>query len=594
MNSVFADPAAWPICIVAGLLTLAGVLLAGAKIVPTLLSDIVTLAATAIAGGMAAVLAMRIGDHPALYWMGGWTPRQGQAIGIAFLADRAGAGATAFAGLMFTVAIWFARGHFAGARNHFHVLMLLFLASQCGFFFAHDLFDMFVWFEMMSVAGFALTGYALRSPSLDGALNFTILNTIGAYLILMGIALAYARANALDFSAVRAIAQGQPDDPLLIAAFVLITTGFLTKAAQVPFHFWLPDAHAVAPSPVSAIFSGIMVSVGLFGVARMVWEVFAPCPVVRHLVHVGLMSLGCGSAVMGAVMALMQRHVKRMLAFSTVSHVGVALIGVGLLGQQGLGGSLLYLAGHGLIKAVLFMIAGIMLSTLGGIDEIGLRGAGRPIWPAGIVMGACALVLAGIPIGPLDAGAQMMDAQARSSGLHGLTLVIGFAGALTGGAVLRVTGRVFFNLGPTSGEEDAAPTDDEREHANRPFAAQLVPVLALLAVWVLFGIVFASGAEDFALAAARDMTLDADFFPRRGLPHVTPVLPWLPALIAMAIASADLNRHHIPDAVYGAFAGASRPAFRMLQAIHDGVIGEYVLWMMAGLVFLAGIAILGC
>ncbi|MBB2206115.1 complex I subunit 5 family protein [Gluconacetobacter takamatsuzukensis] len=591
MNAAFADPAAWPICIVAGLLMLAGLLLAGAKIVPPVLSDILALAATAAAGVLAAVLAIRIGDHPALYWMGGWTPRQGQAIGIAFLADRAGAGAAAFAGLMFTGAIWFARGYFAGARNHFHVLMLLFLASQCGFFFAHDLFDMFVWFEMMSVAGFALTGYALRSSSLDGALNFTIINTIGAYLILMGIALAYAHANALDFSAVRAVAQGRPDDPVLIAAFVLITTGFLTKAAQVPFHFWLPDAHAVAPSPVSAIFSGIMVSIGLFGVARMAWDVFAPCPAVRHLAHVGLISIGCGSAIAGAVMALMQRHVKRLLAFSTISHVGIALIGVGLLGQQGLGGSLLYLAGHGLIKAMLFMIAGIMLSTLGGIDEIGLRGAGRRIWPAGIVMGACALVLAGIPVGPLDAGARMMDAQARSNGLHWLALVIGFAGALTGGAVLRVTGRVFFNLGPMTGEEDAAPTDDEREHANRPFAAQLVPVLTLLGVWVLLASMFARSSERFALAAAHDMALGADFSSRRALPHMTPILPWLPALVAVAIASVDLNRHRIPDVVYDRLMGLTRPGLHMLQVIHDSVIGEYVLWMMAGLLLLAGIAI---
>ena len=181
----------------------------------------------------------------------------------------------AFIGLLFAATLVFAWGYFDEVHAHFHVLMLLFMAGMIGFCLTHDLFNLFVWFEVMSVAAFALTGYALRSSALDGALNFTVVNTIGSYLILGGIGLIYAQVGALDFAALGAGVAAAPDDPVIAAAFALLATGLLIKAAQVPFQFWLSDAHAVAPSPVSVIFSGAMVALGLFGVARLTWTVFA-------------------------------------------------------------------------------------------------------------------------------------------------------------------------------------------------------------------------------------------------------------------------------------------------------------------------------
>ena len=110
-----------------------------------------------------------------------------------------------------------------------------------------------------------------------------------------------------------------------------------------------------------------------------------------------LLGLGVTSALPGAAMALLQRHLKRLLAFSTVSHTGVLLIGLALLSPGGASGMLLYMAGHGLVKGALFMVAGILLSACGGIDEIGLRGQGARVWPAGVAMAAGGLLLAGLP-----------------------------------------------------------------------------------------------------------------------------------------------------------------------------------------------------
>jgi multicomponent Na+:H+ antiporter subunit D len=556
-------------------LAVAGLLLAFHRMLPPRLPDVVAILVALAAAGCCAWMCAAAAQAPLVYWFGGWTPRPGLVLGIGFSVDQAGAAVAGFIGLLFAAAMLFSWGYFDEVHAHFHVLMLLFMAGMIGFCLTHDLFNMFVWFEVMSVAGFALTGYRLHPSALSGALNFTVLNTIGAYLLLSGIGLLYIRIGALDFGALaRGVAQGG-DEPVVLAGFALLAAGLLVKAAQVPFQFWLADAHAVAPSPVSVIFSGAMVSIGLFGVLRLLWPVFAASHTVHDAAGTLLLGMGAGSAVVGGAMALIQRHIKRLLAFSTISHVGIMLTGLALLDRQGLAGMLTYLVGHGLVKAALFMVAGILLASCGGIDEIGLRGLGRRVWPAGVAMGFGGLLLAGLPVGLMHRGEGLIDAVAPDW----VTACAMFGAACTGGAVLRVTGRVFAGLGAVAGEEERAPSEAEREKANRPLWLMLAPC-ALLLVLSLPG---ADAAARLAAGAAAQVMGGAPPGPTAPEPSWP---SWVSLALALALAAVDLFRAQL-----GLLASGSRrlsaPFTAALQAVHSGIVGDYVAWLVVGLALFA-------
>jgi multicomponent Na+:H+ antiporter subunit D len=380
-----------------------------------------------------------------------------------------------------------------------------------------------------------------------------------------------------------------------MASFALLASGLLIKGAQVPFQFWLADAHAVAPSPVSVIFSGAMVSIGIFGVARLVWTVFAPSPEIHILVHRLLLGMGVASAVLGGVMALIQRHIKRLLAFSTISHVGIMVIGLALLSRGGLSGLFVYIVGHGLVKGALFMIAGILLATCGGIDEIGLRGRGRRIWPVGLAMALGALLLAGLPIGLMDEGSKRIAGAAREAGLGWLIVAVLVAGACTGGAVLRVTGRVFLGLGEVPGEEKRAPTETEQEKADRPLWLMMAPTVLLIVLSLPGG----HQAGDFASRAAAAFMQPDNAAILAGQPtgvvpvaaqtpgDLVPWLPWLSVALAVLIAGFDLSRRHLPERLVTGVNRGVAPILDALQAVHSGLIGDYVTWLTVGLALFA-------
>ncbi|WP_457105771.1 complex I subunit 5 family protein [Methylobacterium sp. P5_C11] len=564
-------------------LVVCATMLATAHLLPGRLPDILaTLAALGVAI-LSGVIATNAADGPLVYWFGGWEPRDGVHLGIGFSVDAVSGWVAAFIGLLYALTFVFAWGFFGRTHGHFHILMLLFLAAMVGFCFTRDMFNMFVWFEVMSVAAFALTAYHLAESALAGAINFTVVNSLAGFLMLGGIGLIYAQTGTLDFDGIAAAVARAGRDPVVAGAFCLVAVALMIKGAIVPFQFWLADAHAVAPSPVSVIFSGSMVSLGLFGLAKVSAVVFGGAEQVQHALPALLTALGGFTALLGGWMALLQRHLKRMLAFSTISHAGIMLTALGALSAGGTGGMLVYVVGHGLVKGALFMIAGILLATRASIDEIALRGLGRGIGPAGIAMGLAGLLLCGLPIGILDQGTRLVQGALIQQG-HAIALAAGAVGAaLTGAAVLRAAGRIFLGLGPDPGDEAGAPSEDEREKANRPLWLMLAPCCVLLALDV--GL-----PADLIAHALPRATSDFMHRPMAGALAEGPAwLPWTSVVLALAGAGYGLFRRRLPAFVVRPVSVTQSAPTRTLEVLHSGLIGDYATWLAVGLAVVAAV-----
>lgn len=577
----------WPVAVLVPLpvalpLVVCAALLATAHLLPGRWPDILATVTALLVSGLSAVIAVRAGDGQVDYWFGGWEPRDGIALGIGFSVGAASGWIAAFIGLLYALTFVFAWGFFARTHGHFHILMLLFLAAMVGFCFTRDLFNLFVWFEVMSVAAFALTAYHLEESALAGAFNFTVVNSLAGFLMLGGIGLLYARAETLDFAGIAAAVAHAGRDPVVAGGFCLVATALMIKGATVPFQFWLADAHAVAPSPVSVIFSGAMVSLGLFGLAKLTAFVFGGSAQIREAIPTLMIGLGAVSAVLGGWMALLQRHLKRLLAFSTISHAGIMLTGIGALSATGTSGLLVYVVGHGLVKGALFMIAGILLATRASVDEISLRGLGRGIGPAGVAMAVAGLLLAGLPLGLLDHGSRLLHGALEEA--HPYALAANVVGAaLTGAAVLRAAGRIFLGLGEDPGDEAGAPSEDEREKADRPLWLMLAPCCVLL---VLDAAVPAAWIHHLAPGAVANFTRGMFTGPVNEGPAWA---AWISVVGAVAIAGYALTRQKLPKLIVRPVSATQSKPAQALEALHSGLIGDYVAWLAVGLALIAGI-----
>ncbi|PZS40509.1 MAG: NADH-quinone oxidoreductase subunit D [Pseudonocardiales bacterium] len=577
---------------------------------PRRVLDVLATATAATVAALAVVLLVATATAPGrvIAWAGGWTPRQGMSIGIALVSDPISAGLAIIAAVLATAALVYSWRYFDAVDVYFHALMLVFLAAMCGFVLTGDLFDMFVWFELMSAVAYALTGYKIEeAQSVQGALNFGVTNSIGAFCTLIGITLLYDRTGALNFAALGANLAGQRPDALVVASFVLLVTGFLTKAAVVPFHFWTADAEAVAPIPVCALFSGIMVELGIYAVARTYWTVYSgtlPPSAIRG----PLLAFGVLSAVVGGVMCLAQRHIKRLLAFSTVSHIGLFLVGVALLSPAGLAGTAVYILGQAGVEAALFLLVGVILLRLGAVSERDLhgRGGGMPITATLTIIGGVAL--AGLPPFATGLGKAITEDAGVTEGFGWLVAVFVGASALTAAAVLRMAARVFFGLGspaakdPTSrgADEDEGEEVEEVPTGGVP-RTMLIPPAVLLATALGLGLLPGLGgaigqiASDFfdrAAYASQVLGLPTPE-PRTAAVHVSGFTAasvgygLLSTGLAVLIAALTILRSRLPRWTL-AVARAALPLLRGLRALHSGHVGDYAMWLVVGVVALGG------
>jgi len=579
-----------------------------------LLAEGIALAA-AIAATVLGALVLRLAIHRGelVYWFGGWRPHHGVALGIAFAVDPFAAGLATFCGLLTIAALVFSWRHFDSVGHAFPALVLVFQAALTGFCLSGDLFDMFVFFELMTVVAIALTAYRSdqRAP-LQGALNFGISNAIGGFLVLFGIALLYGRTGALNLAqigvALRA-AHGH-GGALVVVAFGLIASGFFVKAAIIPFHFWLADAYTTAPTPVCILFAGVMSEMGLYGLARVYWTVFAG-PLAPHAATVRLILVIIGSltALGGGVMCVLQHLPKRLLAFATIGSMGLFLVGFGLLDAGGLAGAAVYVVADGLVKAGLFVCIGILQHRRSDTGSLRVRGLGRGLPFTGLVFAVGALGMTAMPGFGTFLGRSLIETAASAAPGYGwVPYVMTVAEALIGGSVLAAWARLFLGWGPDERHEWLAPESaeagDELELSSRRtpavlFVPALVLVLGGIATGVLPGVgrLAISGAarfvdsSAFATAVLRGHAA-AVAAPASSGPSIAEVLVGL-GLTALAalVGLGVIAPRRLP---FGppALQNLSRGAARRLHQLHGGHPGDDVAWVVTGAAVVCGTLVL--
>jgi multicomponent Na+:H+ antiporter subunit D len=430
--------------------------------------------------------------------------------------------------------------------------------------------------------------------------NIAVTNTIAAFLILTGIVLLYAVTGALNMAQI-GLALGSRHDPLILFAFTLLTCGFFIKAAIVPFHLWLPDAHAVAPTPVCVLFSGLMVQLGLSAVARLRFVVFAQT-FRNHekTLQAILLFMGFLTVLIGGLMCYTEHHLKRMLAFSTISHAGIMLLAIALGGPLAFAAMMVYLIGHAFIKSGLFLTSGILLHRLRAIGERSLYAKGKALRWTGALWFLGALGLAGAPPFLLLTGEAGISEAAEEMGRGWTSWIALLGGAMTSAAVLRVGMHTFLGWGSEPLTDEAANIGELPETAReeqRIFWYQFVP-----AAFAVIMPVFLFGAAGW-LSILRDAS--AVFVQQSAVLHIIytsqPVpghLPgWSAALGAAAVRGAIAFGLAALLACTSVFRSKLRRGFRWgaflesgirpLRALQSGHPGDYVLWITIGLALLA-------
>jgi multicomponent Na+:H+ antiporter subunit D len=298
-----------------------------------------------------------------VYKVGGWIPP----IGICMVLDGLSSFMLVVLNLVSCLVTIYSINYMERytSKYRFYTLFMLMLAGMNGVIITGDMFNLYVFLEIAAIASYALVAFGTEAEELEASFKYAIMGSVASSFILLGIALLYGFTSSLNMADITGVLATRGESHIIIFVSVLFLMGFSLKAAVVPFHAWLPDAHPSAPAPISAMLSGVLIKVlGVYALARIFFSVIGVGPAMLSL----LMFLGTLSIMGGVFLAIGQWDLKRLLAYHSVSQIGYVILGLSLATPLGILGGLFHLFNHSVFKSLLFLNSGAIVYSVGTRD----------------------------------------------------------------------------------------------------------------------------------------------------------------------------------------------------------------------------------
>ncbi|MCL0104076.1 monovalent cation/H+ antiporter subunit D family protein [Dehalococcoidia bacterium] len=412
------------------------------------------------------------------YWVGGWEPPWG----IELVVDPLSAFMCLTISLVSLLAVIYSKNFIEkelpwGKTTSYYTLILLLIGGMLGAVVTGDLFNLFVLTEIFSVAAYALVPIAEKRGSLIASYRYLILASIGTSLILLGTGYLYIITGTLNMADLAVRLPAFYDSWVVFGALAFLIVGFGIKTALFPLHTWLPDAHSIAPAPISVILSALVIKVGAYSLIRVLFTIFrldfvtGPIPVALALTWVAAAAI-----LIGSMFAISQTDIKRMLAYSSVAHIGYVVLGIGLAVEMGMTGGILHIFNHALAKGCLFFCAGAVIYKTGirRIDDFCGLGSKMPLAMTAFTLAAASMV--GIPPTAGFVSKFYLSLGALEAGEWIFVIVILLGSLMTAVFYLRVINLIYFGRHEEKVQRDELPL------------SMLVPIIILALGCVSFGI----------------------------------------------------------------------------------------------------------
>lgn len=352
------------------------------------------LASTAAFATSFAVLLVNLAEGPQVYRLGGWPVP----YGIVLVADMLSSVFAVMASFVIATGFLYALKSRDKSSNYpvFFPMFLTMSAGLSGSLYTGDIFTLFVFLELMVLSSVVLVAISDNRLGLEAAFKYLLISSMGTLFLLFGIGAIYASFGTLNIADIARLLMIEGRPLLAQVAAVLLMAAFLLKSAVFPFHFWQPDFHTTAPTPVHSVLSSVVVKVGIYGLIRLTTLLFTEeAPLIREL----LLVLGIIGIFFGSLGALGTYDAKRLLAYSTIGQIGFILVGIGWGTPLALVAAIVYAVNHALIKAALLMLTGVVSSrTMTKTARLTkLVGVGRTMTATGVLYLLAGMALAGAP-----------------------------------------------------------------------------------------------------------------------------------------------------------------------------------------------------